>query len=321
MRELPVFEAVINEEEDGIFCVSLVDKPATQTEFVLFAEQEKTIKFSVDNEDKHLITSVVMVADTPIYRRDASGKEYYIVYHKETLRQMAEKMLADGTHNNFDIMHDGEILPKGVINIVELYIVDKEKGISPNFINIPDGSLMATYKVNDENIWQKCKDGTFGGISLAGYFSIKDENINNNKNNITSKFMEIIEKLKTLIVEAETEVPETDVIDSSDSSDSSDNDAETVVEAEEVVAEEVAEEVLDSSDSSDNDDAEAGTDLSDVYTKIDEIIASVSDLEGRISAVEENLKETVEVPIEEKTGIEEVEENKFSRIAKLINKN
>ena len=316
MRDLPVFEAVINEEEDGIFCISLVDKPATQTEFVLFAEQEKTIKFSVDNEDKHLITSVIMVADTPIYRRDAKGNEFYIVYHKETLRQMAEKMLADGTHNNFDIMHDGEILPKGAINIVELYIVDKEKGISPNFINIPDGSLMATYKVNDENIWQKCKDGTFGGISLAGYFSIKDENINNNKNNITSKFMEIIEKLKALIVEAETDVPKTDVIDSSDSSD---NDAETVVEAAEKVTDVPKTDVIDSSDSS--DDAEAGTDLTDVYAKIDEIIASVSDLEGRISAVEENLKQTVEVPIEEKTGNDEIEENKFSRIAKLINKN
>lgn len=101
--------------------------------------------------------------------------------------------------------------------------------------------------------------------------------------------MEIIEKLKALIVEAETDVQEKDVIDSSDSSD--------------------------------NDDAEAGTDLSDVYAKIDEIIASVSDLEGRISAVEENLKQTVEVPIEEKTYNDEVEENKFSRIAKLINKN
>ena len=132
--------------------------------------------------------------------------------------------------------------------------------------------------------------------------------------------MEIIEKLKALIVEAETDVQEKDVIDSSDSSDSSDNDAETVVEAAEKVTDVTETDVIDSSDSSDND-AEAGTDLSDVYAKIDEIIASVSDLEGRISAVEENLKQTVEVPIEEKTCNDEVEENKFSRIAKLINKN
>ena len=289
--QLPLYEAKILQEDDGILCVSIVDYPATETDFCLFGKQERTA-FQIEDEEKHLLTSVVMVADTPIYRRDESGYEYNIIYHKDTIREMAEKLLKDSNHNTFDLMHDGNRLPKGDINIVELYIVDKEKGIAPNFTDVPDGSLMATYKIHNEELWQRCKSGEFHGISLEGLFTIEKEQFNNKKSNI-NKFMDLIESLKSLIVEAESE--------------------KETVKAEEEVKEEVTEPQEEETPTEEPKEDETQAKLDEINARIDEIIA-------RVEALEEELTKTVETPIEEQP-IEEGEElSKFAKIGKLIRK-
>ena len=172
LRDLPLYTAKISEDYDGIYAVSLVDFPATETEWVCF-EKIQEQKYSIQDEDQHLLTGPIMLCQTPIYRRTPDGYEFNIIYTKETIKVMAEKMLSDMSHNNIDIQHDGEILDKGKVSLVELYIVDKEKGIDPKFIDVPDYSLMATYKVHDDSLWQECKNGKLHGFSLAGYFSIE----------------------------------------------------------------------------------------------------------------------------------------------------
>ena len=115
-----------------------------------------------------------MSANTPIYRRDRNGFEYYLVFTPETIKLMAEKMLKDNTQNQVDIEHNGELI--GSVNLIELFIKDSSKGIVPTYMeDIPDGSLMATYKVRDEKIWEAIKSGELNGFSLAGLFSIKQE--------------------------------------------------------------------------------------------------------------------------------------------------
>ena len=141
-----------------------------------------------------------MLCQTPIYRRTPDGYEFNIIYTKETIKVMAEKMLSDMSHNNIDIQHDGEILDKGKVSLVELYIVDKEKGIDPKFIDVPDYSLMATYKVHDDSLWQECKNGKLHGFSLAGYFSI--EHIKKENFRKTHTMLEAIKnKVKEFLLE------------------------------------------------------------------------------------------------------------------------
>ena len=65
--KLPIYNALISDENEGIFVISLVDAPATETNWMCFKEQEN-IKFSIVNEDEHIFAGVVMVADKPIYR-------------------------------------------------------------------------------------------------------------------------------------------------------------------------------------------------------------------------------------------------------------
>lgn len=171
IKGIPVFDACIDNIEDGIYRISLVDDPAVESKFMFFSKQ-KEMKYSIQDEEKRLVSGVLMRADFPIYRYDEDFGEYYIRYTKETIRAMAEKMMVDNTFNNVNIMHEDGTDVEGV-NLVELFIKDSSKGISPaGFPEIEEGSLFATYKVNNDEIWEKIKDGTFMGFSIEGIFDL-----------------------------------------------------------------------------------------------------------------------------------------------------
>lgn len=169
---LPIYKALIGDEADGIVNISLVDYPAVESDFVAFDKQEKPLMFTIINEMEHKITGVIMRCDFPIYRYDSYG-EYYIMYDRETIEKMAQKLFRDGNHNNINIMHiDGSNVDG--VEMLECYIKDSAKGITPvGFDDISDGSLFATYKIENDGIWQSIMDGTFKGFSLEGYFTVQ----------------------------------------------------------------------------------------------------------------------------------------------------
>ena len=197
-QNIPTYSAIISDDNEGILVISLVDAPATETNWMCFKEQEN-IKFSIVNEDEHILAGVVMVADKPIYRIAPDGTEFYIVFSKDVIKRMAEKMLADNTFNNIDIQHDGNIIPHDKVKLVELFIADEAKGIKPNYLDVPDGSLLANYKIYDEQLWQMAKSGELNGFSLEGVFTtVRYEQ---NKNNKHTKMSKIKEMLKSILVQ------------------------------------------------------------------------------------------------------------------------
>ena len=197
-QNIPTYSALISDDNEGILVISLVDAPATETNWMCFKEQEN-IKFSIVNEDEHILAGVVMVADKPIYRIAPDGTEFYIVFSKDVIKRMAEKMLDDNTFNNIDIQHDGNIIPHDKVKLVELFIADEAKGIKPNYLDVPDGSLLANYKIYDEQLWQMAKSGELNGFSLEGVFTtVRYEQ---NKNNKHTKMSKIKEMLKSILVQ------------------------------------------------------------------------------------------------------------------------
>ena len=237
-KNLPLYEALINDLEDGIFAVSLVSTPATESNWQCFSKEEQM--YSIENEEEHIITGVIMLANTPIFRRDDSGYEYNIIYKPETIKLMSEKMLKDMAHNQIDIEHQGNILPAGTVNLVEIYIKDSEKGISPNFLkDIPDGSLIGSYKIHDDVLWNMCKEGTLHGFSLAGWFDVKE--FKDKKKSKYSMIEKIKEKLRQLLVElSETEEETTETVEETETPAESEDET---VEEKENVAEETTETV------------------------------------------------------------------------------
>lgn len=178
---IPVYEALVNDEGTGMVRISLVDDPAVMSNWQKFAGQEKRVQlYAIADEDQRIVRGVVMRADFPIYRQDTdknTGKTfaYYVIYHADTIRTMAEKYLAESRQNKVDTMHDGQEVDD--VQMVQWYIKDTAAGINPQGFeeDIADGSLFAEFHIINDDVWAKVKDGTFRGFSLEGFFSLRQE--------------------------------------------------------------------------------------------------------------------------------------------------
>ena len=171
----PIYKAALTEDqnETGMYFISLVEDPAVECDFLAF-EKVQNLTFKVENEEKRIVTGLVMACDRPILRQDFNGL-YYILYDKETIIAMAERFLAMGLANNLDTQHNFEV-EKDVF-LREMYIKDSERGISPKgFEDVEEGSLFATYHILNDEVWEKVKSGEFKGFSLAGIFAEEEFN-------------------------------------------------------------------------------------------------------------------------------------------------
>lgn len=204
-NKLPIYRAVVNEgDETGMTTISLVDAPAVEADFLYFNEDIKPLNYAVDNEEQRKVFGLVMSCDTPIYRRDNSGYEYYIFYDRKTIELMAEKYLKLNRQNNVDLQHSFE-LEEGIF-LNEIFIKDSERGIAPKgFEAVKDGSLFATFHVLNDEVWTAIKEGTFKGFSLSGLFYAEEtfkEQINkDNKETFKMKINRIKTILRSLLVE------------------------------------------------------------------------------------------------------------------------
>ena len=152
--------------------------------------------YAVQDEDKHLVRGVIMRADYPIYRRDKSLGEYYIVYKPDVIRQMAEKYLTEDRANNVNIMHKEGSDVEGV-NMVQWFI--KGAGVAiEGFDDIADGSLFAEYHVTNEDVWAEIKAGTYKGFSLEGYFNLEPEQNEDYVQDVIDKWGEYFSKIKNM---------------------------------------------------------------------------------------------------------------------------
>lgn len=170
---LPVYDALVPDEDTGMLKISLVDLPAVMSDFLVFNEQRMVQMYSIQDEEKRLVYGVVMRADFPIYRKDDRIGEYYIVYKADTIRKMAEKYLADGLQNEVNVMHSTDV--EGV-QMVQYFIKDSTRGVNPTgFEDIADGSLFAEFHILNDEVWEAVKDGTYKGFSLEGVFDFIPE--------------------------------------------------------------------------------------------------------------------------------------------------
>lgn len=170
---IPVYQAVISDEETGMFKISLVDDPAVMSNFQAFDATRKMQLYAIQDEEKRLVRGCIMRADFPIYRRDERMGEYYIIYKAEEIRKMAEKYLLEGRQNDVNLMHQDGSDVDGV-QMVQYFI--KGDGIQVDgFDECADGSLFGEFHVVNDDVWEEIKAGTYKGFSLEGVFDLVPE--------------------------------------------------------------------------------------------------------------------------------------------------
>jgi hypothetical protein len=149
-----------------------------------FGEQHFT---DVDYE-KRIVNAPVMLAETSIPRYSPELGKYWVKFSKETIERMMKKYFRDNKIHNVNTNHNPEQVRDGVY-MIESYIVG-DRNSSKMFPNIPDGSWVATFSVENDEVWELIKSGEYSGFSLEGFFIEKyeDEMINN----LEGKIKEII---------------------------------------------------------------------------------------------------------------------------------
>mgnify|MGYP006412977695 CR=1 FL=1 len=190
-EKIKLVELVIDDEEgSGLSFVSLVDTPAIESEFQKFKKED--FKFKIQNEEKRIVSGFFMIADLPIMRM-RNDTVFYCVFRKHTIEKIVNKFMKEGLTNQTNLMHDSQA--DGVY-IIESLIIDKKRGVlaPENFEKVPDGSWWGSMRVENEDIWQQVKDGTFKGFSVEGIFSSSKEL--NLQTRIVAKIREVIKNYK-----------------------------------------------------------------------------------------------------------------------------
>ena len=230
MEKIEVFELVIDtDDESGVTAIALVDQPAIDSNWMAFSQQTE-YKFAVKDEEKRIIEGYFMVADLLIPRIGEQGEKFFVKFSGKTIEAIREKQSRLGLNNNFNLMHDPRQNAEGVYMLDNL-IVDNERGkVAPKeFEKVPNGSLWGSAKVDNDEIWEQVKNGTFKGFSVEGMFKQlepveMDENLINkiretiqdfeksiednvqviNKQTIDNMSKETLDKVKSLIFGEET---------------------------------------------------------------------------------------------------------------------
>ena len=160
------------EEGDGLTQVSLVNSPAIELDFHYFSTAEAAATFSIESEERRIITGPAMIAEKPILRRAEDGSTYYVKFSAETIAKAVKLWALQNKYNAVNAEHAN---PVGGMHLLESFIVDKQRGINPPqaWPDAPEGSWFLSYYVEDDAVWADIKAGKFRGFSIEGYFTDK----------------------------------------------------------------------------------------------------------------------------------------------------
>ena len=153
---------------------SFVSEPATEKEWLFFNRKKQVLNFYDD--EQQIVTSVVMLANTPIYRND-DGYEYKLVFTPDAIKKMAFDYFSKNGFNKISIEHDGKEI-EGAAILLESYFVDNVKSVPQKFGKIPEGSWIMSYKVVDKDLWTMIKEKKLRGFSVEVVADLKKLSLN-----------------------------------------------------------------------------------------------------------------------------------------------
>lgn len=172
--ELPIYNCILNEDlndETGVYAISFVESPANEVNFVALSQH--TPQFLSKDTQKQILTGVVLRPDQLIYRENQQFGQHYIKFSEAEIEKIALKMMRTGValHNT---THQHQ-KPLSGNYLVELWIVnnpENDKSNALGFKNLPKGTLMCSYKVENKSYWDsQVMTGNVKGFSLEGLFA------------------------------------------------------------------------------------------------------------------------------------------------------
>ena len=162
MEKELLYELILQDEEDGVFANSFVESPAIERDFVFFG---KEIHFQAVSDEKRLVAGPMLIPNKKILRLDGEGNPYYVYFTPETIEMIARKFMKNKFNGEVTVEHGSKV---NNVYLTESWLVENSAKDKSNIygFTLPKGSWFGIYKVDNDDVWEKVKNGTFKGFSV-----------------------------------------------------------------------------------------------------------------------------------------------------------
>ncbi len=173
-----IIELVIeeNNQELAIDAISLVSAPAIEQDFVFFGKDRHNLTFAKVDEEKRMLVSPALIPNKQIFRYDPQkDEEFYVYFSKATVARAAELYLKHNNHHKATHEHNERV--SGVLT-TESWIKEGDSDKSKLYgYDLPNGTWFVKMRIDNDDLWQKIKEGELKGLSIEGYFVDKMQNM------------------------------------------------------------------------------------------------------------------------------------------------
>ena len=196
-----IIELVISDESEEltIDAISLVTSPAIEQDFVFFGKDKNNLTLAKIDEEKRMLVSPALIPNKQIFRYDPNtDSNYYVFFSKKTVADAAALYLKHNNHHKATYEHQDRV--SGVLT-VESWIKEGDMDKSKMYgYDLPDGTWFVKMKINNDDLWQKIKNGELRGLSIEGYFTDRIEKMSE----LQPTDAEILNALNEIIKENQT---------------------------------------------------------------------------------------------------------------------
>lgn len=171
MAELERIEMYIkDEQEDGVFAVSLVESPAIEENFIALSKHKIDLK--VVDEERRIVVGFALVPEKEIYRKmkiNGEDKEFNIFFSKDTVAKTAHLYMKNLNQANVTAEHEKPVTD---CTVVETWMVEDAKNDKSNIWNLgaQGGEWCIMMKIDNNEEWEDIKEGKKLGFSIEGAF-------------------------------------------------------------------------------------------------------------------------------------------------------
>lgn len=190
------YELKYTKGDDGVFCMSLVENPATETQLVMFDDENKLMHFQDD--EKQIVYSVAMRPNMLIPRKNINGEPAMVFYTEETIADLQQNFFKKNYHNGSTVNHDGKV--REDMYIFESWIVKDPEEDKATLLGmqVQKGDWVTGQKIENAEVWQDVKNGKLTGFSIEAF--LKPVLINNE---VEMTKEEIDARIKRVLMESQ----------------------------------------------------------------------------------------------------------------------
>lgn len=120
---------------------------------------------------KNYILAPILIPNKKISRNanNIINETHQVYFSEETIEKIKDKFHEKNHENKININHNEETFG---LTLTKSFLINNEnKNELPNdFLNLPIGTWMMEYIVENNNVWKMIKEGKLNGLSLEGIF-------------------------------------------------------------------------------------------------------------------------------------------------------